>query len=60
VTYNSGELAQEFFYDQVTRLNHQNGRLVIHLSDGSEHTWAADEVPDRAIQDIRDRIRAYK
>lgn len=60
VTHNSGQLAQEFFYDQVTRLNHQNGELVIHLSDGSKHTWAADEVPERAVQDVRDRIRAYK
>lgn len=60
VAYNSGQLTQEFFYDQVTRLNHEGGKLVIYLSDGSEHSWEADEIPQQAVQDIRDRIRAYK
>lgn len=60
VMYNSGQLTQEFFYDQVTRLNHERGELVIYLSDGSEHSWSADNIPDQAMRDIRDRIRAYK
>ena len=60
VAYNSGQLTQEFFYDQVTRLNHERGELVIYLSDGSEHAWRADNIPDQAMRDIRDRIRAYK
>jgi len=60
VTYNSGQLTQEFFYDQVTRLNHERGELVIYLSDGSEHSWSADNIPDQAMRDIRDRVRAYK
>jgi hypothetical protein len=60
VTYNSGQLTQEFFYDQVTRLNHERGELVIYLSDGSEHSWSAGNIPDQVMHDIRDRIRAYK
>ena len=60
VAYNSGQLTQEFFYDQVTQLNHERGELVIYLSDGSEHSWSADNIPDQAMRDIRDRIRAYK
>ena len=60
VAYNSGQLTQEFFYDQVTRLNHERGELVVYLSDGSEHSWSAGNIPDQVMRDIRDRIRAYK
>ena len=60
VAYNSGQLTQEFFYDQVTRLNHERGELVIYLSDGSEHSWSAHNIPDQAMRDIRDQVRAYK
>jgi hypothetical protein len=60
VKYHSGELTQEFFYDQVTRLNREDGNLKLYLSDGSEHAWETKSIPDRALQDIRDRIRAYK
>jgi hypothetical protein len=59
-SHNSGRLTQEFFYDQVTRLNRENGKLVLYLTDGSEHSWEATNLSNQAIQDIRDRIRAYK
>lgn len=60
VSHNSGRLTQEFFYDQVTRLNRENGELVLYLTDGSEHSWEAKNLSNQAMQDIRDRIRAYK
>jgi hypothetical protein len=60
VSWGTGELKREFFYDQVTQVNSEDGELAIYLTDGSRHAWEAMSVSRRSIEDIRERIRAYK
>jgi hypothetical protein len=60
VSWGMGELKREFFYDQVTQVNSEDGELAIYLTDGSRHAWEAMSVSRRSIEDIRERIRAYK
>ena len=58
--YRSGEVSSEFYYDQVTSIDHERGSLVVHTSDGQAHEFDSGEVPRQAIDDLQDRVRRYK
>jgi hypothetical protein len=51
---------QEIFYDQISSVSYEKGKLIIRTSDGGTLEYQSSQRPEDALRTLRDWVRDYK